>query len=78
MPDLSAPAESAVAVTPSDTVNIGKTRGLYVGGVGAITAIMADGRTVLFSAIPVGTILPIQVTRVKSTGTDATLIIALY
>ncbi len=77
--DLSAPAESAVAVVPSDTVNMEKTRGLYVGSdAGNITAIMADGRTVLFSAIPIGTILPIQVTRVNSTATTSTLIIALY
>ena len=78
MPDLSASAQSAVVVTPSDTVNMAETRGLYVGGIGNITAIMRDGRTVLFSAIPVGTILPIRVTRVNSTATTATLIIALY
>ena len=77
--DLSAPAQSAIAVTPSDTVNIGLTRGLYVGSdAGNITAVMKDGRTVLFTAIPIGTILPVQVTRVNSTNTTSTLIIALY
>ena len=78
MTDISSPAESAVVVTPSDTVVIEKTRGLYVGGTGDITAIMADGRSALFSAIPVGAILPIQVTKVMATDTTATLITALY
>jgi hypothetical protein len=66
-------------VTPHDTTNLARlTRGLYVGGTGNLVAVMDDGTTCLFSAIPVGTILPIQCKRVNSTSTTATLIVALY
>ena len=66
-------------VTPHDSTNFTKlTRGLYVGGTGNLVAVMDDGTTCLFSAIPVGTILPIQCKRVNSTSTTATLIVALY
>lgn len=69
---------SAVAVTPSDTVDLTYvSRELYVGGAGNVTAIMADGTTVLFSTVPAGTRLPIRVSRVKATGTTATLMVAI-
>ena len=75
---VTAAAESAVVVTPSDTVDLtNASRGIYVGGTGTLTAIMLDGTTCLFSGIPAGTILPIRATRVKATGTTATLIVAL-
>ena len=53
-------------------------RAIWVGGAGNITAIMANGDVVLFSGITAGTLLPIRATRVNSTGTTATLLIALY
>jgi hypothetical protein len=67
-----------VAVTPSDTVNIptGKTRALWVGGVGNVRAIMG-GVEVNFLAVPAGTLLKIVCTRVNTTGTTATNIVAL-
>lgn len=71
-------AQRAVAVTPSDSTTFAKTQGLWVGGAGAITATMADGSNVLISGIAAGTLLPIGVTAVKSTGTTATLIVAMY
>ena len=36
------------------------------------------GTAVVFTAVPVGTILPICVRRVRSTGTTASLLVALY
>lgn len=77
--DATVSAHGAVAVTPSDaTMTVGGVcRALYVGGTGNITALMADGQTVLFTAVPVG-IFPIQVQRVNSTGTTATTIVALF
>ena len=72
------PYEYATAITPSDTVNIGKTtRAIYVGVSGNITAVMEDGSAVLFKAVPVG-ILPIRAIRVNETATAATDMVALF
>lgn len=71
-------AGGAVVVTPSDVTQLGfSTFGLWVGGAGALTVIMADGETVLISGVPAGSLLPIQVIQVKATGTTASLIVAL-
>lgn len=70
-------AYDAVAVTKSDATVIAPTRGLYVGGTGDVAVRMVSGNTATFSAVAVG-ILPIQVNKVLSTGTSATLILALY
>lgn len=48
-------------------------RSLYVGGTGDVTLVSVSGDVMLFSAVPVGTILPVRHTRVNSTGTTATL-----
>ena len=81
-----APADLAVAISPSDSTDLpNNTRAIYVGGAGNITCIMAcdvtnsgAGTNVVFTAVPVGTILPICVCRVKATGTTATNLVALY
>lgn len=67
----------AVVVTPSDSVDLDRDSTLYIGGTGNISVITAGGDTVLFSAIPAGTFLPVLVSRVRSTTTTATLIVAL-
>lgn len=68
----------AAAITPHDSNNLpAPTRGIYVGGAGNITAVMMDGGVVLFTAVPVGTILPIQCNRVNASGTTATLLVGL-
>lgn len=73
-----APAHSAVAVSPNDVTGIPVTRALYIGTAGTLVVVMADDEnTVTFTDAPVG-ILPIQVSRVLSTGTVATNIVALY
>jgi hypothetical protein len=72
------PAVDAVAVTPSDSVDlVNMSRALWVGGAGNISVIMHSGATVTFSGIAAGTLLPIRVSRVRSTGTTATNILAL-
>jgi len=81
-----APSEEFVVITPSDTLllNYGdpskprKTKGIYVGGAGNITVKNSAGSTVLFTAPPVGSILPIVTQQVMATNTTATLLIALY
>lgn len=52
-------------------------KALYVGGVGDLTIIDATGTSVLFSAVPVGTFLPISGSKLMSTGTTATLVVGL-
>jgi len=73
-------AQSAVAVTPSDTVNLvgGATKGLYIGGAGNVVAVMQDGTVITFTALAVGVFHNISVKRVNATLTTATSIVALY
>lgn len=73
-------AGGAIAVTPNDGADLptSPAKALYIGGAGAVKVNMIDGTTVTFSGVPVGTILPVIVTRVYATGTTATLILALY
>lgn len=75
--DATASAHGAVLVTPSDSTVIPVCRGMYIGGTGNLNVRMADGQTVLFTAVPIG-IFPIQVDQVLFTSTTATLILALY
>lgn len=76
---ITEPYRGGVAVTESDTTVLAPTRGLFIGGAGNVTVDFADGTTdVLLTAVVVGTIYPISVIRVKSTGTTATAIVALY
>lgn len=53
---------------------------LFVGGAGNLAVTTIGGDDVTFNAVPVGTILPVQVLKVKSSGsgTTATLIKALW
>lgn len=72
------PATHAEAVTPSDANDLVRvSRALYVGGAGDVAIVTRDGSGVILSAVPAGTVLPVRVTRVKSTGTTATLLVAL-
>lgn len=73
------PSGEFAAVTKSDvTVFTFPTRGLYIGGAGDVAVVSPIGSAVTFSAVPAGTLLPIAVVQVLSTGTSATLIIAVY
>ena len=72
-------AHSAAAVTTSDSTVLPCTRALYIGGAGNVAVVMADDEnTITFTAVPAGTILPIQVIKVMATNTTATNIIALW
>lgn len=53
---------------------------LFVGGAGNVAVTTIGGDDVTFNAVPVGTVLPVQVLKVKSSGsgTTATLINALW
>lgn len=73
-------ASNAAAITPADGADLPDTAyGIYVGGAGNITVDMIGiGANITFLAVPVGTVLPIIATRVYSTGTTATNLVALY
>lgn len=76
--DMLNPASGGYAVTPNDTTDLpnGTSTCLWVGTEGALTVVMRDGMTLTFTGA-VGW-MPIQVSRVKATGTDADDIIACY
>jgi hypothetical protein len=51
---------------------------LYVGGTGNVSVVTIGGDIIVFNGVPAGTTLPIQVRRLRTTGTTATLINALW
>jgi hypothetical protein len=51
---------------------------IYVGGTGAVRVLTAQGDDVLFSGLPAGAIIPVQVLRVFATNTTATLLVSIY
>lgn len=67
---------SAAAITPSDSTNLGG-KAIYVGGAGNVTVLTESDATVLFTAPPVGSVIPIRFKRVNATGTTATALVAL-
>lgn len=72
------PATNAVLITPSDSTDlVAVTRAVYIGTTGNMKVTMQDSGTVLFTGIPAGTTLPIRVSRIWSTTTTASTIIAL-
>ena len=54
------------------------TRAIYVGGAGNVKVQMLSGVDVTFTAVPVGTYLPIRVKKIYATGTSASAILALF
>lgn len=72
-------ARRAVLVTPSDVANLPNAAFfLYIGGAGNVRVTTIGGDDIVFTALPVGTILPVQVLKVWSTNTTATLIVGLF
>ena len=76
---IDAPANDAATITKSDSVNFTKTcRGIYCGVGGDIAVVTLDGSVVTFVGVLGGTILPIRATRVNSTNTTASSMVALW
>jgi hypothetical protein len=72
------PATVGEAVTPHDTNELTNvSRGLWVGGAGNVAVVTSGGSTLTFVGVAAGTMLPIRVKIVKSTGTTATSIVAV-
>ena len=70
---------SCFAVTPSDSATLTyPTRGIYVGVSGDVAVILQDDTAaVTFKNMVQGCIYPMQVSKVMSTNTTATNIVAL-
>ena len=68
----------AAAVTPNDSTNLSQPSVIYVGGSGNVKVRTAQGTDVTFNAVSAGTVVPVQVVRVWSTGTTATSMLAIF
>lgn len=75
-------ASTATAVTPHNTnevvANNTFCRALYIGTAGDLAVTMADGGNVTFVGLTAGSLLDIQVSHVRATGTTASNIVALF
>lgn len=75
---VSSSAISSIVVTPSDSTRVDCDK-LYIGGTGAVSIKhSATAPAVVYSAVPVGTVLDVKLTdgRVMA-ATTATLIVAM-
>jgi hypothetical protein len=73
------PATFGVAITPHDSTDFtqGKCRGIYVGGAGDAVLIQ-EGNAITYTGLLAGSFYPFECTRVNSTSTTATNLVALY
>jgi hypothetical protein len=77
--DLLAPASDGAAVTPNDNTDLAvASKRLWIGGAGNVALITVKGTTLTYTAVPAGTYLMVRASRVKSTGTTASNIVAEY
>ena len=76
---LDAPASGGAAVTPNDSTDLTTTsRAIIVGGAGNIAVTFVDGSDVTIVGLLAGQVYPFRVSRIKSTGTTATDIVAIW
>jgi hypothetical protein len=72
------PAQDHAPVVPSDSTTYAPPfRRLFVGGAGAVVVTSRFGVDASYTC-PAGTLLDVSGTKVKATGTTATLIVAQY
>ena len=76
---LDSPGYSAAAVTPDDNTDLTThARALWIGVAGNVKVTTSGGNAVTFTGAQAGSILPVRVARVWSTGTTATNITAIW
>jgi hypothetical protein len=76
---LDSPYTHLAAVTPNDSTDLTNvTRGIFVGGAGALKVTTVGGESVTLTGVAAGSVLRIRATRIWSTGTTATTIAALW
>lgn len=72
-------ARNAAVVTPNDSADLAQvTRAILVGVGGTVTVNMAGTGTQVAMIVPTGGFLPVSVSRIYATGTDATDIVAFW
>lgn len=72
------PARNAIAVTASDSADLGfVTRGIYVGVAGNLCVNMSGSGAGMIIPVPAG-LQPLAVSRILATGTTATGIVAVW
>lgn len=76
-PGVNSPCRHAAVVTPSDSTDLTYVSVLFIGGSGNVAVITAAGETVTIAGVVAGSVLPLRVSRVMSTNTTATNIVAL-
>lgn len=71
--------KAAAAITPSDTVTYGTPIWrIYVGGTGDVKVDTLSGTGIIYKAVPVGSYIYPNATRVYSTGTSATNLVGEF
>jgi len=80
MTGLDSPARNAAAITPSDETPLANTtRAIYIGTGGDLSVVMqSGGLAVTFPGVPDGSILPVCVDQVNSTGTTASDLVGMW
>jgi len=68
----------ATTFTASDTVNLDTPSVIYVGGGGTVKVTTAQGDDTTFVGLQTGSVIPVQVIRVWSTGLTATNLLRIY
>ena len=78
--DASSPIVGAVSVSPDDGNDLtrGVCRGVWVGSSGDLAVVTFTGDEVTYANVQDGSLIPCFISRVKSTGTTASDILALY
>ena len=72
------PSSGLVAITPSDSTDIGvRIRAIWVGGAGNVAVVCHDGSTQTLVGAQAGSIIPILARRVNSTNTTATNLVGM-
>jgi hypothetical protein len=68
----------AVVIVPSDSVNLTTAAVIYVGVGGNVKVTTAQGTAITFTGVLAGSVIPVQVMRVWSTGTTATNMVGIF
>ena len=77
--ELNDPILDGAAVAPSDGDDLlVSSRALYIGGDGDLAVELVSGNSVTLAGVKGGTLIPIRATKVLSSGTTATGIVALW